>query len=40
MRLAKRFRPTIVNATTKENSKKNAKRIADNLAIIKKAEKK
>ena len=35
MRLAERFRPQhVVNKTTKVNSKKKAKMIADNLALI------
>lgn len=36
MRLANRFRPQkVVNKTTKANTKKNAKRIANNYAVLK-----
>ena len=35
MRLANRFRPQkVYNRTTKANSKKNAKRVAANLALL------
>ncbi|WP_407427762.1 hypothetical protein [Treponema sp.] len=35
MRLANRFRPQhVVNKTTKVNSKKNAKRLAANYAVL------
>ena len=35
MRLARRFRPLVSNKTTKANTKKNAKRIAANYAVLK-----
>ena len=36
MRLANRFRPQqVVNKTTKVNFKKNAKRVAENKALVK-----
>lgn len=36
MRLANRFRPQrVINATTRVNSKKNAKRLAANYALLK-----
>ena len=34
MRLARRFRPLVSNKTTKANTKKNAKRIAANKAVL------
>lgn len=34
MRLARRFRPLKSNKTTRANSKKNAKRIAANYAVL------
>ena len=36
MRLAKRFRPVVGTKTTKANEKKNAKRVAENAAVLKK----
>jgi len=34
MRLARRFRPITSNKTTRANSKKQAKRIAENYSVI------
>lgn len=36
MRLARRFRPKVDTRLTRANTKKNAKRVAENLALLRK----